>query len=153
MITKWSVIFLGFIIFTSVPYQASGKIPSIQSVFYIASHGSDNNPGTKRLPWKTVKPLNKCKFAPGDTVFFARGSNFKSGFIISSSGKPGRSIVFKAYGKGSTPVFTNPSYDNLNGNAIQVKGSHIVIDGLHFHDGLPANPDKGIRVHKVVLYS
>jgi len=54
-------------------------------------------------------------------VFFARSSNFKGGFVITSSGKPGKPIVFTAYGNGPTPIFTNPNYDNLNGNAIQSK--------------------------------
>ncbi|RKY51234.1 MAG: hypothetical protein DRP89_09190, partial [Candidatus Neomarinimicrobiota bacterium] len=44
-----------------------------------------------------------------------------------------------AYGNGPAPIFTNPSYDNLNGNAIQVKGSYIVIDGLYFYN-CPKSP-------------
>ncbi len=127
------ILFLFSLLFTFTNSKAG------QTAFYLASNGSDRNPGTKVLPWRTVKPLNNRKFAPGDTVFFARGSKFKGGFVITSSGKPGKPIVFTAYGNGPAPIFTNPSYDNLNGNAIQVKGSYIVIDGLYFYN-CPKSP-------------
>ena len=65
-----------------------------QATFYIASNRNDTNPGTKDMPWKTVKALNNCKFVPGDTVFFARGSIFRGGFVVSSSGEPEKPIVF-----------------------------------------------------------
>ncbi len=110
-----------------------------QTAFYLASNGNDSNPGTKALSWKTVKPLNNRKFAPGDTVFFARGSNFGGGFVISSSGEPVKPIVFTSYGEGPMPVFSNMRYSNLNGNAIQVKGSYIIVDGLYFYN-CPKSP-------------
>ena len=135
---KCSVLFFILAVFIFGFNQTGAKVPN-QTAFYLASNGSDRNPGTKVLPWRTVKPLNNRKFAPGDTVFFARGSKFKGGFVITSSGKPGKPIVFTAYGNGPAPIFTNPSYDNLNGNAIQVKGSYIVIDGLYFYN-CPKSP-------------
>jgi len=137
--TRFLAFFLAIAVFSFVPYRVGAKVSSRQAAFYLTSTGNDSNPGTKALPWKTVKPLNNHKFAPGDTVFFARGSNFKGGFIITSSGKPGKPIVFTTYGKGPKPVFTNPGYDNLNGNAIQIKGSYIVIDGLYFYN-CPKSP-------------
>ena len=139
MITKWSVVFLAFTIFISVPHQADGKVASRQPVFYVASHGNDDNAGTMESPWKTLTRVNDQSFASGDTVYFDRGSRFKGGFVISSSGKPGKPIVFTAYGEGPTPIFTNPRYDDLNGNAIQITGSHIVIDGLYFYN-CPKSP-------------
>lgn len=136
---RWSVLFLCFFVFPFGLSQESARTPSPQSDFYVASHGNDDNPGTKELPWKTLAPVSVQTFAPGDRVFFARGSKFEGGFVISSSGKPGKPIVFTAYGEGPTPIFTNPRYDSLNGNAIQIKGSHIVIDGLYFYD-CPKSP-------------
>ena len=105
-----------------------------QSEFYVASGGDDTNPGTFELPWKTLHRVNQQHFAPGDTVFFARGSSFTGGFIVSSSGIAGKPITFTAYGSGDAPSFTNPDYGTLNGNVIQITGSYIVIDGLFFHN-------------------
>ena len=88
-IIKWLMLFLTIAVFVVGPGQAGAKVPD-QTTFYLASYGNDANPGTKKLPWKTVEPLNNRKFAPGDTVFFARGSNFRGGFVISSSGEPSK---------------------------------------------------------------
>ena len=104
--------------------------------YYLDSeHGADTNPGTQSAPWKTLKNLDGRTFAPGDGIYFARGSSFTGGFVISSSGSPGRPITITAYGTGAAPKFTNPDYAVLNGNAIRVDGSYIVIDGLYFSDG------------------
>jgi len=119
---------------------------SRQTAFYVASHGNDNNPGTKILPWKTLKPLNRHTFVPGDTIYFARGSNFRGGLLINSSGTPDKPIVFTAYGRGPAPNFTNLNPDILNGNMIQIKGSYIVVNGLYFHDGIPVDAKKDLRV-------
>jgi len=109
------------------------------SKYYLSLNGNDENPGSKSKPWKTLKKIKAFPFSPGDTVFFQRGSKFMGGFTVTSSGKDGQPIVFTAYGEGPTPIFTNPRYDSLNGNAIQIKGKYIVIDGLYFYD-CPKSP-------------
>lgn len=57
-----------------------------QSSFYVTQHGDDENPGTKALPWRTLKPVNQHTFNPGDTVLFSRGSSFNGALHISGSG-------------------------------------------------------------------
>ena len=111
--------------------------------YYLDSvRGADGNPGTQAEPWKTLKNLNGRAFAPGDGIFFARGSSFTGGFVISSSASPGRPIILAGYGAGPAPKFTNTDYAVLNGNAIRVDGSYIVIDGLYFSDGATGPADK-----------
>ena len=113
------------------------------SSYYINSNnGSDTNVGSENFPWKTLNPLKKLHFYPGDHVFFARGSNFTGGFIVNDSGKENLPITFTAYGTGAAPKFTNPDYSILNGNIFQIKGSYIIIDGFHFHDGAQSISDK-----------
>jgi len=102
----------------------------------------DSGPGTKQHPWKSLAPVNSHAFKPGDSVYFARGSSYRGALAIADSGAPGKPITFAAYGSGAAPRFTNPSYSVLNGNMIQVRGSWIVIDGLCFHEGVPAPPPK-----------
>jgi Chondroitinase B len=104
-------------------------------------HGADSNPGTQTAPWKTLKNLDGRTFHPGDSIYFARGSSFTGGFVISSSGSQTRPITFTAYGTGPAPKFTNPDYAVLNGNAIRIDGSYTVIDGLYFSDGATAPPE------------
>jgi hypothetical protein len=110
-----------------------------QSAYYVSNEGNDAHPGTKELPWRTLGKISSYDFIPGDTIHFARGSRFTGGFIIDSSGQPGRPITFTSYGHGTPPVFTNPRYSRLKGNAIRINGSYVVIDGLFFHN-CPKSP-------------
>lgn len=143
-ITKWSVLFFILAVFIFGLNQTGAKVSS-QSAFYVAFTGNDANPGTKALPWKTLKPVNDHIFSPGDIVHFARGSSFRGGFIISSSGEPGKPITFTDYGTAAAaPRFANSDFSTLNGNVIQIRGSYIVIDGLYFHDC--ATPPTGFGV-------
>ena len=118
--------------------------------FYLDSEkGADSNPGTQAAPWQTLKNVDGRAFAAGDAVYFARGSSFTGGFRISSSGSEGRPITYTAYGTGPAPRFSNPDYAVLNGNAIRVDGSYIVIDGLYIHHCATAPPRTPQAAHKV----
>jgi hypothetical protein len=145
------------------------------SNYYINSNaGNDTNPGTsKDLPWKSMVNLEKQRFMPGDSILFAKGSNYKGGFTFNSSGTLDRPIVFsnysvgadvilktprtaltpifEKYGAGRSPAFTNPNWEVLNGNIFRIEGSHIVIDGLYFHDNAnpPGSDKKNQNVQKL----
>ena len=102
--------------------------------YYINSTiGNDDNNGTSaNSPWKSLSKLEGMNFQPGDSILFARGSEFKGGFILKSSGTKEEPIVLSSYGRGPNPVFTNPDYSYLNGNAIRIQGTFAVISGLSF---------------------
>lgn len=104
------------------------------SHYYINSlTGNDGNSGASvNSPWKSLKNLESANFKAGDSILFAKGSEFQGGFMLKNSGEPGKPIVLSNYGQGSNPTLTNPDYANLHGNVIQVKGSYVVIDGLSF---------------------
>lgn len=110
----WRLVCIIFVLNSIPAYAAKGG----KTYYLDSNNGLDSNRGTKQSPWKTLDKINNYELAPGDTVYFARGSRLQGGFVISSSGKPGQPITFTTYGKGPTPVFTNPRYDHLNGNAI-----------------------------------
>jgi hypothetical protein len=124
-------------------------MPFEQSAFYVASDGNDGNPGTIKQPWRTLARVNEQTFSPGDSVCFARGSSFRGGLLINSSGTPDHAITYTAYGTGPAPNFKRSDYQTLNGNNIQVTASYVVIDGLRFHDGVPANPAEGVEAREV----
>ena len=112
--------------------------------YYVSSiNGQPDGTGSESEPWSSVASVDGRAFSPGDTIYFERGSSFSGGFVVSSSGREGQPITYTAYGTGPAPKFSNPDYGVLNGNAIQVHSSYIVIDGLYFHDGATAPP--GVR--------
>ncbi|MDR1718808.1 MAG: hypothetical protein LBR67_01630 [Dysgonamonadaceae bacterium] len=106
-----------------------------------SSKGDDAWDGTPTHPWKSLSKVASLPFQPGDTLFFARGSSFTGGLEINASGSRHRPIVLTAFGEGAMPTFSNPDSSLLNGNAIRISGSHIVVDGLYFHDCAPAAPE------------
>jgi len=118
------------------------------SEYYVSLLGDDSNPGTLQKPWKTVHKVNEGEFQPGDIIHFERGSKFTGGLFIDDSGNAENPIIFKAYGTGMSPLLMNRNHDILNGNVIQVGGSHIIIDGFYFRDGLPASPQKGVGARR-----
>lgn len=114
-----------------------------------ARAATDSGPGTRNRPWKSLGAVDNHTFKPGDVVYFARGSSYKGGFAVKDSGTAGRPITLTAHGAGAPPSFTNPDFNVLNGNVIQVKGSHIVVDGLYFHDGAAAPSGRSGSVMRI----
>ncbi|MGI8583879.1 MAG: hypothetical protein ACR2KX_16915, partial [Chitinophagaceae bacterium] len=145
------------------------------TTYYINSRvGDDNNSGiTKDAVWKSLKNLEKNIFKPGDSILFAKGSEYKGGFTFTNSGTMEKPIVFSSYsvdadvilktdraklqpifiqyGAGRDPSFSNPDWNVINGNVFHIKGSYIIIDGLYFHDNTkPPNSDhKNKNVQKM----
>ncbi|MDR0542867.1 MAG: hypothetical protein LBH19_11755 [Dysgonamonadaceae bacterium] len=115
-------------------WKANGT-DSPSKAYYIDSRtGNDKHPGTRKHPWKSLEKAEKTPLQSGDTLCFARGSAFTGGMEIKASGTSGSPIVITAYGNGSAPRFTNPDSKRLNGNVFRISGSHVVVDGLYFHD-------------------
>jgi hypothetical protein len=132
--------------------------PASATNYYVNSLvGDDANPGTSiAAPWKGLANLGTRRFQPGDSILFAKGTEYTGGVAFTSSGTAERPIVlasysasaelvrsmdrtrlkdyFPRYGAGRKPSFTNPEWSALNGNVFQISGSYVVVDGLYFHD-------------------
>jgi hypothetical protein len=142
------------------------------TTYYVNSRvGSDASSGTSRdSAWKSFANLETRRFLPGDSILFAKGTQYVGGFAFTSSGSADRPIVFASYsmsaqvvksvdrtqigdllavqGAGRIPSFSNPDWSVLNGNVFQIAGSYVVIDGFYFHDN--ANPPGSDRLNKNV---
>lgn len=125
---------------------AAGESHYVDSNARIAT---DSGPGTRGRPWKSLAGVDSHAFKPGDSVYFARGSSYKGGFVVNDSGTASHPITLTPYGAGAAPSFTNPDFNVLNGNVIQVKGSHIVVDGFYFHDGAAAPSGRSGSVMRI----
>ena len=117
-----------------------GTLRARSTEYYINSQsGDDDSLGTKDRPLRSLAAITRLTLHPGDTVFFARGSRFEGGFEVNHSGTAASPITFKACGDGPAPRFTNPTSQLLDGNAIRLNASHIIVEGLFFEE-CPVNP-------------
>ncbi len=82
---------------------------AFSTTYYLdATNGNDFNSGTSpEKAWKNIKKLISFKFKPGDKIAFKRGEIFRGYFIVSSSGKKNKPIIFTSYGEGELPVITS----------------------------------------------
>jgi hypothetical protein len=142
MTTNWIMRLVGVFLVIFPCFVALAADEVRQRSYYLDSvRGSDENPGTESAPWKNLGRLDGLAFDPGDTVYFVRGSSFHGGVAIASSGTADAPITIAASGEGAMPRFTNTDVRHLNGNVFLVTGSHVVIDGLYFHNGPAAPPN------------
>jgi hypothetical protein len=85
----------------TIPYsKANAQTPH---TYYVATDGSDGNPGTLSQPWKTIAKVNSTFFIPGDSILFKRGDTWREQLNVPSSGTSGNPITFGAYGSGDMP--------------------------------------------------
>ncbi len=114
--------------------------------FYIDSRVvDDGGDGTRERPWRSLNALQRVNLRPGDTILFARGSEFEGGFQISQSGSASAPITIKSTGDGPRPRFHNPTTQALAGNGIRIDARHVIVEDLFFTE-CPQNPvDADVR--------
>ena len=78
----------------------------LADTYYVSPAGNDASDGrTPATPWRTVEKVNATSFSPGDQILFARGGTWRESLKASSSGEPGKPILYGAFGQGSKPKF------------------------------------------------
>ncbi|MGE5395661.1 MAG: choice-of-anchor Q domain-containing protein [Candidatus Saccharibacteria bacterium] len=106
-----------------------------KGVYFNSVAGADTYSGdSPAKAWKTLERARNVDLSAGDTLYFACGSLFTGGIEITASGTPFHPIVLTSYGKGAAPKFSNPDLSILNGNAIRLSGSYLVVEKLYFFD-------------------
>lgn len=106
-----------------------------------AATGSDDYPGTRAQPWKSIERVNRQSLGPGDGVYFARGTSYVGAVIVRDSGAPGAPVVIGAYGRGPAPRLSNPFYSVSMGRIVDISGSHVVVENLYLYDTPTPPPD------------
>ncbi|MCF8359707.1 MAG: hypothetical protein K9H26_13180 [Prolixibacteraceae bacterium] len=137
-------IFILFIIFAACFFRAYSMSYYVNSVL-----GNDANPGTgPNIPWQTLNPVNAGNFLPGDTIYFACGSEWNQALNIASNGVKGNPVVYKSYANGNKPLISTPSpvkhdfdfykslkqYEELSIPAVQITGKWNIFEGFFVRD-------------------
>lgn len=97
--------------------------------FYVSNNGSDANPGTLQLPWKTISyAVSSSKVVPGSTVYIRAGVYYER-VVLSRSGASTGYITFTAY-PNEVPILdatglavnTKPLFDIADNSFIKIIG-------------------------------
>jgi hypothetical protein len=118
--------------------------------FIDSQNGDDQNDGlSENTAWKSHTMVSTITLQPGDTIAFKRGSQFTGPIQFTESGTENNPIIITSYGEGDLPRFTNPDSGDMNGNAIRISGSWIILEKLYFHDTPPTRSVN--RVYSIFL--
>ena len=111
-----------------LPYMNKAAAVVQPNAYFVATNGSNSNPGTQALPWKTISKAVQTVRA-GNTVY-VRGGVYTEQVDITKSGTQEKPIRFLAY-PGETPVIEGsgvnlPTWDSL----LNLAGDWIVVSGF-----------------------
>lgn len=121
-----------------------------KTVYYVATHGSDKNPGTRTRPWRTIQKAANTATA-GSTVYVRKGV-YKERIAINVSGTAADGMVtFQNYPNETAVVdgtgLTVPAAEN--GLFLIVDRSYIVVKGFEIRNYRTSTRDRvpvGIHV-------
>lgn len=114
--------------------------------YYVSKTGSDSNPGTEVLPWKTIQKAAGTLTA-GDTVYIKAGT-YNERVVPKNSGGSGNYITYTAYpGDTVTIDGAGVSLPSGWGGLLDISGkNHIKISGLRVMNAGPDDNNQGILV-------
>lgn len=96
-------------------------------VYYVATDGSDKNPGTAEKPWQTIGYAAE-KVEAGDEVYI-RGGTYNESLHIKKSGSKDAYIVFAAY-PDEKPIIDGTGVTDWNNGIIIEHSSYIELAGF-----------------------
>ena len=103
----------------------------LRAFFVDSTTGEDTDRGTTPdEAWRSLSKISSMEFQAGDQIFFKRGNQFVGCFTVNGDGTKTHPIVIGAFGRGVAPQFTNPDSDHCNGNALQLRGKHQIVQNL-----------------------
>ena len=115
-------------------YALAYTVPAVSAptaTAYVATTGSDNNPGTQAQPWRTIQHAADT-VAPGTTVYVRGGTYAEQVNILHSGSASAGYTTFTAY-PGETPVVDGSSlqavsaglFNLLDVSYVQVSGFEV----------------------------
>src|ERR1700744_1280381 len=112
-------------LFTGV--QSFAQHLTAQGSYYISLTGNDNNPGTKKYPFKTLDKISHLHLKAGDTVYFRSGQVFNGSLLLTQAikGAANKPVVITSYGGAHATINAK---DSVGINVY--KGQYIKIQHL-----------------------
>lgn len=97
--------------------------------------GSDSNPGTQALPWKTITQANTFSYPGASSIFFQGGETFNGCLILNddtnmANNIPGPFIV-GSYGTGNATIVSTSACASTRKAAITIDGiNNVTVENL-----------------------
>ncbi len=116
------------------------KATAAASTYYVASDGSDRNPGTESKPWKTIQKAADIA-APGSTVYIKAGTYYER-IKINVSGTEERPIIFTNYNNGKVVIDGSKSSPSEQEDLIHISNrNYIQLIGLEISNNVNKEDD------------
>ncbi|HFQ92411.1 MAG TPA: DUF5123 domain-containing protein, partial [Anaerolineae bacterium] len=124
---------LGLLLILLLTGMSCQQAMANNETFYVATNGSDANPGTEAAPWRTIQHAANT-MGPGDTALI-RGGIYEEAVTINVSGSENNVITFQSY-PGETAVLDGTPFSSPDGDiGLQiVNQSYVTIQGLEIRN-------------------
>jgi chondroitinase B-like protein len=99
--------------------------PVRATVYYVATTGSNSNPGSEGSPWLTMQKAADTMVA-GDTTIVKNGTYTEDSLVFNTNGTVGARITLRAENQHQAILLSTSSCQP----SINIQGSYITIDGL-----------------------
>ena len=111
------------------------SLPAMCEHYFVSLDGDDNNTGTVKKPFKSIKKGVEILTA-GDTLTIKSGRYREYKLELKESGTVDKPIIIKAENIGEVSLFgfREPDMIDGGGRGFTIKKSYITIDGLHFEN-------------------
>jgi Right handed beta helix region/Protein of unknown function (DUF1565) len=122
-----------------------GGQASDAATYYVATNGSDSNPGTEAQPWRTLQKAADFVRA-GDTVRIRAGDYFVgTTWKIKRAATPGNPITYRAYGDGevritNSTILPSGSWMHLKDSIYYTQITPPASSVSVFQNGIPLHP-------------
>ena len=131
----------GGIVSSPAALTVTSSGPVTANAFYVATTGSDSNPGTLASPWKTIQHAASTVQA-GDTVYIRAGTYTESVNIGVSGSATAGPVTFQSY-PGEQAIIDGtgltPSTSDVQGLINIVSQSYVTINGLEIQNYQTSN--------------
>jgi parallel beta-helix repeat protein len=145
---------IGTIISVALPLL--GSCTAIAKDIYVATNGSDSNPGTQSQPMASIQNAI-YQAVPGDTIYVRQGTYYPSQRIeIYPSGTTANRINVKAYPKESV-IIDGSKIQGNNRDIMSITGDYINVEGFEIRNsqkhGIVVWDASDVRVASIKTYN
>ncbi len=132
--------------------QSFAQHLTVPRSYYVSLTGNDNNPGTKKSPFKTLDKINGLHPIAGDTIFFRSGEIFNGSLLLTKgiNGAANKPVVYTSYGGAHATINAKDSVGIKLYKGQYIKIQHLSLIGSGRKTG---NVEDGLAINNSIQIS